>query len=282
MLCPEPLTKHSRTLLAVLALLGLFSTGCAARVTTRSYVYTEPVVVAEPVQLVYVSPGFYVVRDYNEAVYYSDGYYWCHRGGVWYQTAYWGDPWVNVHVSVVPAVFVHAHHHTYVHYHGAAGAPVYQAPARNYHAASPGAVAAADHRSPPPPPGHGPSAIRRSGPAAAPAHAPASGHMTQASTSRPTPQVSGGGASHSHAASRGAGAAQPVSAGRADPPSPDHSRAQAHSSAPSRSQPAPRKASAPAAPAAPRASTPARKQPAASPAPAKPKTRKSSDSPSRS
>lgn len=282
-------TNNSRTLLAVLALLGLLSSGCAARVYGRGYVgYAAPVVFVAAPQLVYVGPGLYVVRDYDEAVYYSDGYYWCQRGDVWYQTAYWSDPWVTVHVSAVPTTFVHAHHHSYVHYHGAAGAPVYDAPPRDYHAASPHAVAAVDHGSPPPAP-QGAGAIRRSGPAS---HAPSSGQMTHASSSRPVPQPSGGAYSGSGAgdfrqpappvAHRSPGNAQPVSSHRASPPAAAHSRPQP-APAPARSQPAPRHASAPSAPPPSRASAPAaRKQPASTPAPSRSKSRKSSDKPSRS
>lgn len=290
MLRTDPHAKHSRTLLAVLALLGLFSTGCAARVYSRSYVYSEPVVVAEPPQLVYVSPGVYVVRDYDEAVYYSNGYYWCQRGGVWYQTAYWGDPWVHVHVSVVPTTFVHAHHHTYVRYHGAPGAAVYKAPARTYHSASAGAVAAADHRSPPPPPSHGSGSIRRSGPGA---QAPASGHVSKAPSSRQAPYAGGATpasadargrgslpsdprASYPQAGRRGGAETQPVSNRRADAPSPARSQPQPAPRASSHGQPASRPASAPP-PAAPRASAPSRKQPAAAPAPARSKSRTSSN-----
>lgn len=157
MLRTDRTTQVSRTLLVVLGLVGLFSTGCAARVYSRGYVqYSEPVVFVDAPELVYVEPGVYVVRNYGDAVYYSDGYYWCNRGGVWYHTAYWNDPWVTVHVNVVPTVFVHRDHRAYVHYHGAPGATVYRQPARTYHTASAsahvGAHAGAGSSQPPQPP----------------------------------------------------------------------------------------------------------------------------------
>lgn len=146
-------TNHlplSRTLLVAAGIAGLFSAGCVARVRHHAHVeYVEPVVVSQPVvyespTLVYVSPGVYVVQNYDAAVYYSDGYYWSYRDGIWYQTAYWGEPWIVVqHVHVVPTVIVHQDHHAYVHYHGAVGAHTYKAPQRTYHTANASAHTAA-------------------------------------------------------------------------------------------------------------------------------------------
>jgi hypothetical protein len=140
---PGRSTNLSRTLLVLLAFAGLLSVGCTTRVYGRGYArgyvrYSAPVVFAQAPDLVYVEPGVYVVRNYNDAVYYSDGYYWSSRGGVWYRTAHWSDPWVTVHVGAVPRTFVHRDHRVYAHYHGTAGAHTYRAPDRTYHAAAPG------------------------------------------------------------------------------------------------------------------------------------------------
>lgn len=50
--------------------------------------------------LVYVSPGVYVVADYHEPVFYSNGFYWLYTDGYWYRSNYYSGGWV--HVSSVP------------------------------------------------------------------------------------------------------------------------------------------------------------------------------------
>lgn len=255
-------TQVSRTLLVVLGLVGLFSTGCAARVYSRGYVaYSAPVVFVEAPELVYVEPGVYVVRNYDDAVYYSDGYYWCNRGGVWYHTAYWNDPWVTVSVNVVPSIFVHRDHRTYVHYHGAPGATVYRQPARTYHTASAsahvGAHASAGAGSyqppqPPPAPGGASGSIHVGGqvshhrptppqPAPPPrAHGSASDQM-DARVARNQPVQ--------HSSPRGSAHSQNSSPSRASAPSPQPRASSAPSPQPraaSAPSPQPRASSAPA------------------------------------
>jgi hypothetical protein len=141
MLRPQRTTQVSPILLVLLALVGLSSLGCTTRVYGRGYArgavrYSAPVAFVQAPDLVYVEPGVYVVRDYGDAVYYSDGYYWSSRGGVWYRTAHWNDPWVTVHMNVVPRTFVHRDHRAYVRYHGTAGAATYRQPARTYTASA--------------------------------------------------------------------------------------------------------------------------------------------------
>jgi hypothetical protein len=50
------------------------------------------VAVAQP-DLVEVSPGVQVVADYNDSVFYSDGYYWRNDGGNWYRSTYYSGGW---------------------------------------------------------------------------------------------------------------------------------------------------------------------------------------------
>ena len=88
--------KASSLLVAVasLTLTGL-SSGCVvrgqARVSSGAYVET-----AEP-ELVYVSPGVYVVAEQDDPVFYSDNYYWRYQGSVWYRSDRWGGGWVVYH-----------------------------------------------------------------------------------------------------------------------------------------------------------------------------------------
>lgn len=53
-----------------------------------------------PSELVEVSPGVWVVADYDEPVFYSDGYYWSNRGGLWYRSSYYDYGFTRV--AVVP------------------------------------------------------------------------------------------------------------------------------------------------------------------------------------
>src|SRR5688572_20838889 len=78
----------------LVAVLSLSMTGCVVR--ARGQVHTAAYVEAEP-ELVYVSPGVYVVADQEEPVFYSDNYYWRYHGGIWYRSSRWGGGWVTYH-----------------------------------------------------------------------------------------------------------------------------------------------------------------------------------------
>ena len=81
------------------ALALVFMTACytSGRVGYRAtYVASTP-------ELVYVSPGVQVIADYDEPIFYSDGYYWRYDGGVWYRSASYRGGWAltyNVPVAV--------------------------------------------------------------------------------------------------------------------------------------------------------------------------------------
>ena len=51
--------------------------------------------------MVEVSPGVMVIEDYNEPVFYSDGYYWLYSDGGWMRSSYHNGGWVRHHA--VPA-----------------------------------------------------------------------------------------------------------------------------------------------------------------------------------
>jgi len=57
--------------------------GCAATVAT-----------GPAPDLVYVSPGVQVIADYDEPIFYSDGFYWRYYGGTWYRSTYYTGGWV--------------------------------------------------------------------------------------------------------------------------------------------------------------------------------------------
>lgn len=77
---------RSLVVATTLTVVASFVGGCV--VHGRTHVRAG-VAVEEPGALVEVSPGVWVVEDYHEPVFYSDGYYWAYRGGIWYRSSYY-------------------------------------------------------------------------------------------------------------------------------------------------------------------------------------------------
>ena len=78
------------TLLSLI--LGSALTGCLAT-GTADVSYGGGVAVSTP-DLVEVSPGVQVVADYDDSVFYSDGFYWRNDGGGWYRSNNYAGGWV--------------------------------------------------------------------------------------------------------------------------------------------------------------------------------------------
>ncbi|HEX3760307.1 MAG TPA: hypothetical protein VHW23_16435 [Kofleriaceae bacterium] len=140
--------------------------------------------------LVTVQPGVQVVADYDEPVFFVDGFYWRFNDGYWYRSNNYYAGWYfyerpPVAVLRIDRPYAYTHyrpagyvaranvryrapeaisrdHRTYQTAPGRAApgraAPVYNAPARTYQAAPPAAArpapapapASRDHRTPPP------------------------------------------------------------------------------------------------------------------------------------
>jgi hypothetical protein len=66
--------------------------------------------------LVLVEPGVYVIQDYDEPVFYSEGSYWWYSSGVWYSSRVHTGGWVRVHRPPVMIGRIHRPN-TYVHWH---------------------------------------------------------------------------------------------------------------------------------------------------------------------
>jgi hypothetical protein len=119
-------TMRSKLLIGTLALgAAALVSGCVAHAYGEA---DAPVAFSAEPTLVVVEPDVWVVRDYDYAVYYVDGYYWVYRGDVWYRSPTYERGWTTVEVNVVPRVIVSRDHHAYVHYHGAADAQTRKAP----------------------------------------------------------------------------------------------------------------------------------------------------------
>jgi len=87
-----------------------------------------PVVFVEPPTLVEVDADVWVVRDYDYPVYYTGGFYWVYRDGIWWRSEMYDKGWAKVEVTVVPQVIAQRDHHVYVHYKGSATAKTKVAP----------------------------------------------------------------------------------------------------------------------------------------------------------
>lgn len=82
----------------LMALLTAPATFAQVRVTVD--VPTFRFEVAPP--LVVVEPGIQVVPNYEEEVFFVDGFYWTRRGDRWYRTRNFRGGWAEVHTRYVP------------------------------------------------------------------------------------------------------------------------------------------------------------------------------------
>ncbi len=137
------------TLLSLI--LGSALTGCLA--TGQADVsYGGGVAVSTP-DLVEVSPGVQVVADYDDSVFYSDGYYWRNDGGSWYRSTYYSGGW-GYYASPPSAIISINEPYRYRNYRPSGYQPRHQPyrqqePIRDHRAPEGGAVVR-DHREPEP------------------------------------------------------------------------------------------------------------------------------------
>src|SRR5678815_5385060 len=98
--------KSLMTLIVSACLAGSVG-GCAVRGGADVY--------ASSPELVYVQPGVYVIADYPEPVFYSEGYYWRYDGGIWLRSQFHDRGWARM--GHVPAPIARIDRpQTYVHY----------------------------------------------------------------------------------------------------------------------------------------------------------------------
>jgi hypothetical protein len=112
-------------------LLATFASGCYA--TTSGSVGYSGTVTATTVapDLVYVSPGVQVIADYDEPVFYTDGYYWRETNGTWYRSSYHTHGWA--YAAPPRTVISIGNRHSYRRYRPAGYVPRHQRDHRHNH-----------------------------------------------------------------------------------------------------------------------------------------------------
>jgi len=92
---------HTWVMIRILSVVfvAAVATGCYATTTTGytpAYVGPTVAVTATTVapDLVYVSPGVQVIADFDEPIFYADGFYWREYNGTWYHSRYHTHGWV--------------------------------------------------------------------------------------------------------------------------------------------------------------------------------------------
>ena len=93
--------------LAAVALAG----GCYATGTTRGTVAVS----ASTPDLVAINNGVYVIADYDEPIFYANGWYWWNVDGYWYRSSYYTGGWRYV-ASAPRAVVSVGNPYYYRHY----------------------------------------------------------------------------------------------------------------------------------------------------------------------
>lgn len=81
-------------IIALAVALAAGTAGCAG----SGYMTTRATVVADTgtPDLAYVAPGVQVIADYDEPIFYADGYYWRYYDDTWFRSAYYTGGWSYV------------------------------------------------------------------------------------------------------------------------------------------------------------------------------------------
>ena len=109
--------KRLSSILVALALGGCFATvGEDGRVGGEAVFSLRLPEVLPP--LVVVQPGVSVVRDWDDEVFYADGYYWARQDRTWYRTHDHRGGWGRVEARQVPGAIAQSPPGRYRHYRG--------------------------------------------------------------------------------------------------------------------------------------------------------------------
>jgi len=84
---------------------GMIAVALACGCATGEVGYTASVnATVETPDLVEVSPGVQVIADYDEPIFFTDGFYWRFYDGVWYRSSYYTGGWAFVDAPPVAIV----------------------------------------------------------------------------------------------------------------------------------------------------------------------------------
>lgn len=109
--------KKLSSMLVAIALGGCFATvGEDGQMVGGEAAFTLSLPAAPP--LVAIQPGVSVVRDWDNEVFYSDGYYWTRHDRYWYRTNDHRGRWSRVENRRVPLVIAQSPPGRYRHYRG--------------------------------------------------------------------------------------------------------------------------------------------------------------------
>jgi hypothetical protein len=78
-----------RFVLPSVVIAAAFAAGCAARADYSGSVSNE----GYGPDLVYAAPGVQVIADYDEPIFFTDGFYWRFDGGSWYRSGSYTGGW---------------------------------------------------------------------------------------------------------------------------------------------------------------------------------------------
>lgn len=104
--------------IALLPLSVVFPQSAAAQVNLQVQIAVPTIRFETAPVLVQVTPSVQVVEDYDQEVFFVDGWYWYRSGPTWYQTRNHRGGWVVVHERSVPPTLVHIPRGKYKHYRG--------------------------------------------------------------------------------------------------------------------------------------------------------------------
>ncbi|HJX52534.1 MAG TPA: hypothetical protein VJ801_07200 [Polyangia bacterium] len=108
--------KLAISCVAIALLAVVFSQNSAAQVNLQVQIGVPTVRFETAPVLVEVSPGVQVVPDYDQEVFFVDGWYWYRSGPAWYRTHDHRGGWVVVHRREVPRGLVRIPPGRYKHY----------------------------------------------------------------------------------------------------------------------------------------------------------------------
>lgn len=94
---------HVRSTTRVLLVAAFLATAASAQVVQVN-IGLPTITFQVPPPLVVVQPGVQVVEDFDDEVFFTDGWYWCRRDGRWFRTKDHRGGWVVVERGVPVAL----------------------------------------------------------------------------------------------------------------------------------------------------------------------------------